>query len=138
LVDDHLACIGAANIFAFGDCATAVDPHGRPLWPPTAQLAHQQAAWLARTLSPCGRAPPSFRYRSMGTLVSLGEGDAAAEFPALREGGFKPSFDGAIAKLLYISLYHMHRITLYGPARAAALALADALRRTTFPPVKLH
>jgi NADH dehydrogenase len=138
LVDDHLACVGAANILALGDCATAVDSDGRALWPPTAQVAHQQAAYLARALRTPEHTPPPFRYRPMGMLVSLGEGDAAAEFPAPLQGQFRPIFEGAIAKLLYVSLYHMHRAALHGATRAAALALADGLRRTTLPPVKLH
>jgi len=138
LVDEHLACEGASDIFALGDCASAIDSEGRVLWPPTAQIAHQQATYIAHALQDRGPTGRPFRYRPMGMLVSLGEGDAAAELPALRQGRPTPSFEGAFAKLLYVSLFHMHRVALHGVRRALALAVADGLRRTTLPPVKLH
>jgi NADH dehydrogenase len=140
VVNDDLTALGAKDVYAFGDCASAFDSAGRPIWPPTAQVAHQQADYLAKTLrrrDRGGKAKP-FRYAPKGMLVSLGENDAAAEFPAWRKGGPASSAGGAIAKLFYVSLFHMHRLALHGPIRTVALALADGLRRTTIPPVKLH
>ena len=45
---------------------------------------------------------------------------------------------GTLAKLLYVSLFQMHRVALHGWLRAGALFVADRLRGTTLPPVKLH
>jgi NADH dehydrogenase len=139
-VDDHLACIGMTDIFAFGDCAAAPSHIGSAMVPPTAQAAHQQASYLAKALERRlkGESTAVFRFQPRGTLVSLGEGGAAGEFPALRRD--QPVFPahGMIAKLLYVSLYHMHRVALHGWLRASALFIADRLRRTTLPPVKLH
>lgn len=138
-VDSHLACIGVENIFAIGDCAAAAADGGAGLLPPTAQVAHQQAAYLARALAQrmAGKSVAPFRFRPRGTLVSLGADQAAGEIPTRRNQSVVP-LRGALAKLLYVSLYHMHRVTLHGWLRATALFLADRLRRTTLPPVKLH
>lgn len=140
IVDDHLACVGVADIFAMGDCAAAPAHIDGASVPPTAQVAHQQAAYLAKALQRrlANRPIGAFRYRPQGTLVSLGEGGAAGEFPALRRDQSVFSTHGMFAKLLYVSLYHMHRVALHGWLRASALFLADRLRRTTLPPVKLH
>jgi NADH dehydrogenase len=139
-VNDHLACAGAPDIFAMGDCAAAPAHIGNALVPPTAQVAHQQAAYLAKLLERqlSGQTTGPFKYQPRGTLVSLGEGGAAGEFPTLRQNQSVFPANGSIAKLLYVSLYHMHRVALHGWLRATALFLADRLRRTTLPPIKLH
>lgn len=140
VVDDHLACVGAPDIFAMGDCAAAPSHIGTSTVPPTAQVAHQQANYLAKQLERrlTNETIAPFKYQPRGTLVSLGEGGAAGEFPALRRDQSVFPAHGMIAKLLYVSLYHMHRVALHGWWRASALFVADRLRRTTLPPVKLH
>ncbi len=140
VVDDHLACVGVTDIFAMGDCAAAPSHIGKTTVPPTAQAAHQQASYLAKAIEQklAGKSVGPFRFQPRGTLVSLGQGEAAGEFPALRRDQSVFPAHGMIAKLLYVSLYHMHRVALHGWLRATALFLADRLRRTTLPPVKLH
>lgn len=139
-VDDHLVCVGTEDIFAMGDCAAAPSHIGRTMAPPTAQAAHQQASYLTNALVRRlkGKTVEAFRFQPRGTLVSLGEGEAAGEFPALRRDRSVFPAHGTVAKVLYVSLYHMHRVALHGWLRATALFLADRLRRTTLPPVKLH
>ncbi|MBY0381522.1 MAG: NAD(P)/FAD-dependent oxidoreductase [Xanthobacteraceae bacterium] len=140
VVDDHLAAVGVTDIFAIGDCAAAPSHIGNTIAPPTAQVAHQEATYLAKELERrlSGKNGGPFRYQPRGTLVSLGQSGAAGEFPVLRrEHSIFPAH-GALAKLLYVSLYHMHRVALHGWLRATALFVADRLRRTTLPPVKLH
>jgi NADH dehydrogenase len=139
-VDDHLACVGVADIFAMGDCAAVPAGGGPRVLPPTAQIAHQQAAYLATALKRriTGNSVEPFRYVPRGTLISLGDREAAAELPAVRRNRPVVLAHGTIAKLLYVSLYHMHRVTLHGWLRAAALFIADRLRGTTLPPIKLH
>ncbi|HEY0235114.1 MAG TPA: NAD(P)/FAD-dependent oxidoreductase [Afipia sp.] len=140
VVDDHLACAGVTDIYAMGDCASAPSHIGNAAVPPTAQAAHQQAGYLAKALERRlkGESVGAFRFQPRGTLVSLGEGQAAGEFPALRRDQSVFPAHGIVAKMLYVSLYHMHRVALHGWLRASALFVADRLRRTTLPPVKLH
>ncbi len=136
-VDDYLACVGVSNIFAIGDCAAAAGAEG--MLPPTAQVAHQQATYLARALARRLRREPTkpFRYRARGTLISMGELQAVGEIP-LTQRSAPLTLNGTKTKILYISLYHMHRVTLFGWQRTLALILADWLRRKTAPPIKLH
>jgi NADH dehydrogenase len=138
ICDGHLRCQGAENIFALGDCAEVLDPKTQRPLPATAQVAHQQAAYLVHAIVASHRGRPSapFKYWPMGSLVSLGARSAAGEFPAPRRG--LVTFSGTLPKFFYVSLQFLHRAALLGWARAAALWLADALRKTTAPPVKLH
>jgi NADH dehydrogenase len=73
VVDAGLCSVSDAGIYAFGDCASHVCPV-QGAAPPRAQVAHQQAMFLADLLA--GRrqdaTPPGFRYHDHGTLVSLG------------------------------------------------------------------
>jgi NADH:ubiquinone reductase (H+-translocating) len=140
IVDAHLAAKGVRDVYAIGDCAyAAFSPEGTVV-PPTAQAAHQQATWLAKALPRlvAGETAPPFRYHAKGTLVSLGARQAAGEVPTVPPGRSVLPLRGWLAKMLYVSLEQMHRVALHGYGRATALWIADRLRRTTYPPVKLH
>ncbi len=141
-VDRGLACTGAQDVFALGDCAAApAGPDGETgVVPPTAQAAQQQARYLARALAQRlqGRAAAPFRLRERGMLVSLGEDHAAGELARSAVLPRPLPLRGALAKALYGALLHQHRATLHGWPRTAALWLADRLRGATLPPVKLH
>ncbi|NID03418.1 NAD(P)/FAD-dependent oxidoreductase [Luteibacter jiangsuensis] len=138
VVDEYLKARGVPDVYAMGDCAFAAAPHGTSV-PPTAQAAHQQANYLADALPKAIHGHPArpFVYRPKGTLVSLGEYKATGELPVAEKRAPIP-MRGWLAKLVYVSLQHMHRVALHGWARANALWLADWLRDTTLPPVKLH
>lgn len=140
-VDETLKCLGTENIFALGDCAQYIEPATKKALPPTAQAAHQQANLLAKSLPRVikGKTPLPFRFRYRGTLVSLGKHQAIGDLPAL-QGRHKAGFrlHGFSAKFLYMSLYRMHLAALYGWPRTVALLLAQMLRGSTRPPVKLH
>jgi NADH:ubiquinone reductase (H+-translocating) len=139
VTDGHLACEGVEHLYAMGDCSATPDGQGFPALPATAQVAHQQAAYLADALvRRHGKDVPSFTYRPRGTLVSLGQAEAAGEFPSLRRTRGTFSTHGHIPKLLYVSLEYMHRVALHGWLGASALELSDWLRHTTVPPIKLH
>jgi NADH dehydrogenase len=136
--DASLRCRGADDVYAMGDCAAVANPQtGGPL-PATAQVAHQQAAYLCRRLARCPSqsSMKAFRYRDRGSLVSLGAQSTAGEFPIDRRRVW--TFNGTLPKFAYLSLQIMHRATLIGWRRAVTLMLADGLRRTVAPPVKLH
>ncbi|HXP01946.1 MAG TPA: NAD(P)/FAD-dependent oxidoreductase [Luteibacter sp.] len=139
VVEPNLAATGVPDVYAIGDCAFATTTPDGPSVPPTAQAAHQQASYLARTLPRTlkGDAVPPFVYHAKGTLVSLGVRQATGELPSGPGKKLIP-MRGWLAKMLYVSLQYMHRVTLHGWPRATALWLADWLRNTTLPPVKLH
>jgi NADH:ubiquinone reductase (H+-translocating) len=133
-----LRCTGVDSVYAMGDCAAVADPRtGRPL-PATAQVAHQQAEYLCRQLAQARSqsSKKSFCYRDRGSLVSLGAQSTAGEFPVARRRVW--TFNGTLPKFGYLSLQVMHRATLLGWWRAVTLMVADGLKRTVAPPVKLH
>lgn len=125
------------RVYALGDCAACFEPGQDKPVGATAQAAHQQGRLLARSISGQlrGRAPLPFRFRSRGTLVSLGAGKAVGDVPARRR-----SFEvtGPSAKLAYIALYRAHLVVLFGWLRTGAVTLATLLRRSSTPSVKLH
>ena len=45
---------------------------------------------------------------------------------------------GAIARMVYLSLYKMHQVALFGMPRVAFLTLANFFRRAVHPKIKLH
>lgn len=140
LVDAELRATGVPDVYAMGDCAFATTTPGGPSVPPTAQAAHQQATYLGKALPRAirGESVSPFVYHAKGTLVSLGVRQATGELPSGPKGKSVIPMRGWIAKMVYVSLQQLHRATLHGWPRATALWLADWLRNTTLPPVKLH
>lgn len=127
------------HVFAFGDCAACPWLGFERNVPPRAQAAHQQASFLlkavARRLD--GRALPEFAYRDFGSLASLGHTSAVGSLMGGLIGG-SMLVDGLIARFMYVSLYRMHVAALHGYARMFINTVANRLRRTTVPNVKLH
>lgn len=137
VVDAALQAPGDDRVYAFGDCASFVCPL-RGAAPPRAQVAHQQAMFLADLLArDSKRQRPDFRYRDHGSLVSLGERGAVGVLSsAVSSKGIHVG--GSAARLLYALMYQKHMLALHGMARMALQALADWLRARLLPPVKLH
>jgi NADH dehydrogenase len=46
--------------------------------------------------------------------------------------------EGAIARLVYLSLYKMHQFALFGPFRVGLLIIANFFRSRLQPKIKLH
>lgn len=137
--DDH--------IFAMGDCA-ACEWHDGVLIPPRAQSAHQQATHLAKALrnviatnsnseSKKNKTDlPVFVYRDYGSLVSLGH---HATVGNLMGNVIKSvRVEGLIARMVYLSLYKMHQIALFGFWRTSLLTASQLFRRSVHPAIKLH
>lgn len=138
-VDDH--------IFAMGDCA-ACEWHDGVLIPPRAQSAHQQATHLGGALRKVIEANvnrdsttdttdlPAFTYRDYGSLVSLGN---HATVGNLMGNVIKSvRIEGFIARMVYLSLYKMHQVSLFGFWRTSLLTASNMFRRSVHPAIKLH
>ncbi len=129
------------DIFAFGDCAAApwLGHAEGAILPPRAQVAHQQATLLAKSIAARldGRPLPEFRFRDFGSLVSLGELSAVGNLMGALIGG-SLLIQGLIARLMYASLYKLHQISLHGVVRVVFDTLGRILRGRLEPRVKLH
>jgi len=137
VVTDKLQTTRDENIFAIGDCAACVDIAGVTV-PPRAQAAHQQASFVFSALCAKiqGREFGSYRYRDYGSLVTLGRYSTVGSLMGSVPGTL--FITGYIARLVYLSLYKLHQIALFGLIRTAMLTLSKLLRRSVDPEVKLH
>jgi NADH dehydrogenase len=126
------------NIFAFGDCACCPQPkNGLPV-PPRAQAAHQQAKLLAKSLTRKlkGKSLLTYVYRDYGSLITLSRHTTLGNLMGRITGDLM--IQGKIARLVYLSLYKTHQITLYGIWRVMMITIADILTRRVKPRLKLH
>jgi len=141
VVGETLLTTRDENIFAFGDCAAApwVGHAKHAMLPPRAQVAHQQAAMLVKSIKArlAGKPLPSFRFRDFGSLVSLGELSAVGNLMGRLVGG-SLIIQGLIARLMYTSLYKMHQVSLHGLLRVVFDTIGRFLRERLEPRVKLH
>lgn len=130
LADDH--------IFALGDCSTlTLAGSERPL-APTAQVATQQAQYLAKHLPGWlgGDPLPDFTFRDYGALVSLSEYNAfgtLGQFGFFRGGFIK----GRFAQLSHAMLYRQHQQALHGFGRATLLWTAERINGLVQPKIRL-
>jgi NADH dehydrogenase len=132
------------DIFAIGDCAACPwidgkDASSKGNVPPRAQVAHQQASHLAKTLTAQldGAAPKPWHYRDFGSLVSLGRHGTVGNLMGRLVGG-SMIIEGLFARFMYVSLYKMHELALHGWGKVVLDTLVRRIGRHTDPPVKLH
>lgn len=87
-VDPAMRSVSHPEVWALGDCAAVPGPDGRP-YPALAQFATREARRLAANVVAVvdGRAPAAFVHRSLGTMASLGRGEAVAQLPRVRLTG---------------------------------------------------
>ena len=107
--------------------------------PPRAQVAHQQATLLAKSMKSrlAGRPLPEFHFHDFGSLVSLGELSAVGTLMGRLIGG-SMIIQGLIARMMYASLYKMHQVSIHGVLRVALDSMSRLLRERLEPRVKLH
>jgi NADH:ubiquinone reductase (H+-translocating) len=136
-VGDTLQTLSDKRIFALGDCSALTGTDVK-LLPSTAQVARQQALFLAKSLANHIRSGTSlghFKYRDMGSLVSLGE---YAAYGTLGSYGFLKgaAFKGWLAHMGHMALYRVHQLDVNGPVRGAVIWLAADLCRLVQPRVR--
>jgi NADH:ubiquinone reductase (H+-translocating) len=90
VVDRFLRVESADGVWSAGDCAEVPDLVTGGICPPTAQHALRQARRLAKNviLALDGREPKPFRYRQLGSLVSLGKYKGVARILGTKVRGF--------------------------------------------------
>jgi NADH dehydrogenase len=132
-----------SDIFALGDCAACPcteEEGGRSgIVPPRAQAAHQQANHMyhqiQRRLAKKSLKP--YHYKDFGSLVSLGKFSTVGN---MMGGviGKNLMIEGFFAKLMYLSLYKLHELTIHGFLKTSLYTLARLLTKQANPTVKLH
>lgn len=77
VVEEDLRVPGHDNVFIIGDCSAVMDPSSNRPYPPTAQIATQQAHKVAENIAAliAGRQTSTFTYENKGTVASLGHKD---------------------------------------------------------------
>jgi len=86
IVDEKFLVLNSENIYAVGDCAII---EGNPL-PPTAQVAQQQGAHLAKVLNKAldGVACAPFKYKHRGMMAYVGQRKALVDTKNVQGKGF--------------------------------------------------
>ena len=102
--------------------------------PPRAQTAQQEADYMVKVVKARLRGDPlpKFKYRDLGSLVSLADYDTFG----LVLNNLK--LEGLFARLAYRSLHQMHLQALHGNFKVALDTLIRTLTRRTEPRIKLH
>jgi NADH:quinone reductase (non-electrogenic) len=138
LIVDQTLKTSDNDIFAMGDCAACPRPGFDKNVPPRAQAAHQQASTLCKSLVNRIQDKPllTYVYHDYGSLVSLGKFSTVGNLMGNLIGSV--SIGGFIARVVYLSLYKMHQIAIYGYFRTAMLTLSNLFRRSAYNRIKLH
>jgi NADH:ubiquinone reductase (H+-translocating) len=138
IVTQTLQTTRDANVFALGDCAACPWPGHEETVPPRAQAAHQQAQLTYENICKrlVGKPLKNYRYRDYGSLVSLGRYSTIGNLMGNLTGNVR--IEGFIARLVYLSLYKMHQVSLFGVFRTVLLAISHLFRRSVHPQMKLH
>ncbi|MDX1453352.1 MAG: NAD(P)/FAD-dependent oxidoreductase [Oleiphilaceae bacterium] len=137
-VDGHLRSIDDPRIFALGDCAECIPEGSDKPVPPRAQVAAQQADYLAKALKRAhsNKSTKAFKYKDKGSLVSLSKSGSVGQLMGNLSGDF--TFEGRLARWFYIMLYRLHQRSLHGTLKMCLLIIRDRLNKRTNPKIKLH
>ena len=142
VVNPNLQTTKDENIFSFGDCAACpLDKEGATV-PPRAQASHQQASMLVKSMQ-CrleNKPLPEFRYVDYGSLVNMSRYSTVGNLMGNLAGKISGDImiEGVIARLVYMSLYKMHQLSLHGFFRVMLITIANILTRKSRPRMKLH
>ncbi len=134
IVGDTLQTTRDENIFVIGDCASYTPPGKSEPLAPRAQVAHQQASLVAKSIAArlSGGKLPVFKYTDFGSLVAL------SEYKTLGHLLGRFSLQGVFARMMYKSLYRMHQQATLGIVSTVRHTISAMLNRHTEPRVKLH
>jgi NADH:ubiquinone reductase (H+-translocating) len=127
-----------SSIFAIGDCAQFISADGSRV-PPRAQSAHQMASICYHNLLKLlvNKPMKAYSYTDHGSLVSLASYSTVGSLMGnLGKGSL--FIEGRVARLVYISLYRMHQVAIYGFLKTGLVMFAGRINRLLRPRLKLH
>lgn len=132
-VNKTLQSTASNAIFAMGDCAFI---ETAPV-PPTAQVASEQAQYLASALPLFLHGQPlqAFEHHDKGTLLSLGAAGTLGKVRALC--GKDWAIDGYLAQTAYRRLQRQHQYVLLGVRKGSMRILGDMIGRKAGPSLKV-
>lgn len=138
VVNEYLQTTRDDHIFAIGDCAQFTSANGQKV-PPRAQAAHQMASACYKNLVAMLQGKPlkAYVYHDHGSLISLSRYSTVGNLMGnLSSGSF--FVEGRLARLAYLSLYHMHQLAIHGFFRTGLIMLSSGLNRWLRPSLKMH
>ncbi|PHS71549.1 MAG: FAD-dependent oxidoreductase [Methylophaga sp.] len=127
------------DVYAIGDCCACKWEGQNDNVPPRAQAAHQMASLVYKSIKyrMADKEAPEYAYHDYGSLVSLGRYSTVGNMMgSLSKGSLM--IEGFMARMMYLSLYKMHQIALFGFFRVGMLSLSHLFRRSVHPKIKLH
>lgn len=127
------------DVYAIGDCCACKWQGHDENVPPRAQAAHQMASLVYKSIANRmkDKVIPEYTYHDYGSLVSLGRYSTVGNMMGnLSKGSLM--VEGFMARLMYLSLYKMHQVALFGIFRVSMLSLSHLFRRSVHPKIKLH
>lgn len=127
------------DIYAIGDCSACKWQGRNENVPPRAQAAHQMASHVYKSITHrmADKDISEYAYHDYGSLVSLGRYSTVGNMMgSLSKGSLM--IEGFMARLMYLSLYKMHQVALFGMFRVGMLSLSHLFRRSVHPKIKLH
>lgn len=87
----------------------------------------------------CDASLPEYKYVDYGSLVNISSYTTVGNLMGnLSKLSGSVMIEGIIARLVYISLYKMHQMSLHGPVRMGLTTLANVFTRKAKPRMKLH
>lgn len=128
------------SILAFGDCAACPWVTHRGNVPARAQASQQQSTHISRYIGRylAGDTVPSYQYRDLGSLVSLGPNASAIGTLMGFLTGRSLRVRGFVAGLFYRWLYKRHRAALFGWWPVLLESFSRWSGGLTRPRIKLH
>lgn len=129
-----LECLDHDDIFALGDCCCI---EGDPV-PPTAQVASEQAEFLAEELPRRQKGEPAqdFVFKDSGTLLSLSNAGSVGELSGKWAQDLQVR--GRFARAAYHGLQRQHQFLLLGNVKGTTEMISDVFRRSMGPHLKVH
>jgi NADH dehydrogenase len=154
IVEPDLSLAGRPEVFVLGDMASYTHDGEKPL-PGVAQVAIQQGRFVAKLIAAklSGRAMPTFHYRDLGNLATIGKSSAVADIGKLHFSGFFAWWLWLFVHLMHIVNYRNRLLVLmqwswnyFTYDRSARLITGDAptdddlaaLQKLVIPPTKLE
>lgn len=122
------------DIFAMGDCACYIPTGAERPVPPRAQVANQEAIFLAKALARRLQNKPlgTFEFKDKGSLVSLSNQSTVGNILG------NINVEGLFARMMYVSLYRFHQVVLHGVFKTSLMIIKDLLSKGSSPQLKLH